>query len=121
MASLCANLFWKKNLSDTFHTRVMECLKRSVKLAGNSTAINQPPAFVEVLNQFLHLFAANATGVDGKAVSTVVELMREANMNIGEDAKDTPEIEASKLYYRNTTRYIRSRATQDERWQEIEL
>ena len=121
MASLCANMFLKP---DAEAERVYECMKRATKLVSSSNLMNQYPAYVEILNQFLHLFAAQAHNIEARNIITAIELVREANDKLREEEKDSrssADIDNAKVYYRNTAKYIRNRSGQDDRWQEIEM
>lgn len=119
MVALCANLFWKKTLSEEYHKKVLECLQRALKIADHSQPIFQLPLFVELLNQFLHFYAAAAPGVTVRFVTALLELIRTAQAS-DEVERNATHDEAT-LYHKNTVKYIKSRQQDDERWQEIEL
>jgi vacuolar protein sorting-associated protein 35 len=120
MAATCSHLFWKKALSAPLHKKVLECMQRSLKLADQSQAQHQLPLFVELLNQFLHYYAAQTPGVTVTFIAALVDLIRQASA-AGEEGGDRTAHDAARTYYRNTAKYIRSRQKDDERWQEIEV
>ena len=121
MAAMCSHLFWKKTLSEEFHKKVLECMQRSLKLADQSQAQHQLPLFVELLNQFLHYYAAQTPGVTIKFIAALIDLIRQASASAAEEGGDRAAHDAARTYYRNTTKYIRSRQKDDERWQEIDV
>ncbi|ORC89386.1 vacuolar protein sorting-associated protein 35 [Trypanosoma theileri] len=149
VVALCAHLFWKHTLSSESHQRVLECLKRALKIADSTQASQQLPLFVELLNQVLHYYAGNAPGVTVKYITALIDLVQEAsntkdaangdgeassssNININiihsnNNSNNSTEngvnevYNAARTFYRNTTRYIRSRQQVDERWKEIDV
>ncbi|CAJ1008297.1 putative Vacuolar protein sorting-associated protein 35 [Leishmania naiffi] len=137
LIAICAALFAKKQLSRESQERVQECLRRSLKLAGQVLALAQLQLYVQLLNIFLRFF----TPKSGYLVS--VELVNELIEKISE----TSEVQRSevsgdgnssavdnedrdkaantfaniRLFYRNITKYIRSRQSVEERWNEIDV
>ncbi|EKF30592.1 vacuolar protein sorting-associated protein 35, putative [Trypanosoma cruzi marinkellei] len=151
MVSLCANLFLRSAFSEESHRRVLECLQRSLKIADHVQETQRLPLFVELLNQVLHYYATKAPGVTVNYISALIDLVQEAtnsthsmvagsngddglgmeepcdgmeekNKNHGDYLNSEKEVyTAARTFYRNTTRYIRSRQQVDERWKEIDV
>lgn len=119
MAAQCAQLFWRKSSGDA--QRVVECLQRSLKLAGQTQSQHQLALYVELLNQFLHYYAADVPTVTVKLVSALLDLIRDCSSNQSDDAGDQKAHNEARLFYRNTTKYIRSRQKEEEKWLEIEV
>lgn len=118
MAAQCSHLFWKK--SGGVAQKVLECMQRALKIADHAQAQHQLPLFVELLNQFLHYYAADVPTVTVKYVMALIDLIREASTN-GSEEGDKKAFDDARTFYRNTTKYIRSRQKDEEKWQEIEV
>jgi len=119
MAAQCAQLFWRKSSGDA--QRVVECLQRSLKLAGQTQSQHQLALYVDLLNQFLHYYAADVPTVTVKLVSALLDLIRDASANQSDDTADQKQHSDARLFYRNTTKYIRSRQKEDEKWADVEV
>ncbi|RNF21085.1 vacuolar sorting-associated-like protein [Trypanosoma conorhini] len=151
VVALCASLFWKTALSEESHRRVLECLQRALKIADHVQEAQRLALFVELLNRLLHYYATSAPGVTVQYISALIDLVQEAtnscggagagdtdddgceadalkdavgekNASHGTDVGSAREVyTAARTFYRNTTRYIRSRQQVDERWKEIDV
>lgn len=118
MAALCSHLFWRK--TGGVAQKVLECMQRALKISDHAQAQHQLPLFVELLNQFLHYYAAEVPTVTVKFISALLDLIREASANTSEEG-DKKLFDEARTFYRNTTKYIRSRQKDDPRWQEIDI
>ncbi|KAG5479756.1 hypothetical protein LSCM4_05763 [Leishmania orientalis] len=137
LIAICASLFAKKQLSRENQERVQECLRRSLKLAGQVLALAQLQLYVQLLNIFLHFFTSK-TGylVSVELVNELIEKISDASevqrSDVGGDGNNSAaddgdsdnavhKFAAIRLVYRNITKYIRSRQSADERWSEIDV
>ncbi|TPP49285.1 Vacuolar protein sorting-associated protein 35 family protein [Leishmania donovani] len=137
LVAVCAALFAKKQLSRENQQRVQECLRRSLKLAGQVLALAQLQLYVQLLNIFLHFFTSKSGYlVSVELVNELIEKISEASevqrSEVGGDGKNsTADDDDSdnaantfakiRLVYRNITKYIRSRQSAEERWNEIDV
>ncbi|KAK7200181.1 vacuolar sorting-associated-like protein [Novymonas esmeraldas] len=139
LIAVCAALFAKKRLSQANQQRVQECLRRSLKLAGQVLALAQLQLYVRLLNIFLHFFTAKGGYlVSVELVNELLEKISEASEaqrpegaaaaagDSGGDGDDEDGGAAAafaevRLTYRNITKYIRSRQSTEERWGDIEV
>ncbi|KAG5505685.1 hypothetical protein JKF63_05020 [Porcisia hertigi] len=132
LVAICAALFAKQQLSHQNQQRVQECLRRSLNLAGQVLALAQLQLYVQLLNIFLHFFTSKRgylVSVD--LVNELLEKISEASeversrLNGDEDGNDSANAANTfanvRLAYRNITKYIRSRQSVEERWNEIEV
>ncbi|KAG5479371.1 hypothetical protein LSCM1_04631 [Leishmania martiniquensis] len=141
LIAVCASLFAKKQLSRENQERVQECLRRSLKLAGQVLALTQLHLYVQLLNIYLHFFTAK-TGylVSVELVNELIEKISDASevqrSELGGDGNGNSnssavndkgsdnaasEFAEIRLIYRNITKYIRSRQSAEERWSEIDV
>ncbi|CBZ26795.1 vacuolar sorting-associated-like protein [Leishmania mexicana MHOM/GT/2001/U1103] len=141
LVAVCAALFAKKQLSRENQERVQECLRRSLKLAGQVLALAQLQLYVQLLNIFLHFFTSKSGYlVSVELVNELIEKISEAsevqrsevsgdgNNNAADDDDDDDDSDNAantfakiRLVYRNITKYIRSRQSAEERWREIDV
>jgi len=119
--SLCSHLFWVDipNRQYKDGKRVLECLQRSLKIAGTSMdASTNVNLFVEIINEYLYYFENNNTDVPAKTISTLVALI---NTNIANMDSSNTESSAINTFYQNTLKHIRSKREADASFAEIEL
>ncbi|CUG91687.1 vacuolar protein sorting-associated protein, putative [Bodo saltans] len=133
MAALCANLFWRKSEDTRIAQKVQECMQRALKISDHSQPQHRLALFVDLLNQFLHFYAAEVPTITAKFIGALIDLIREATSNAdaagGDDdeeegagnAATKKEFEEARAFYRNSTKYIRSRQKDEERWLEIDV
>lgn len=130
MLSLCANLFWSPDQAEDsaldllagpheitirHGKRAVEALRRAVKMASECEANNENvPLYVDLLNVYLYHYGRANESIDVKWVNALVSLIKD---NISKLEPDSPVIE----HYQRTVAFIRKRATEDERFQAIEL
>lgn len=119
MAAQCSHLFWKKALSEGSHKKVLECMQRALKISDNCGAAHQLGLYVELLNHFVYYFNAQAPGATAKYILTLVDLIGAAMKSADSGEVDAASLEASKLFFKNTRKYILEKQKNDERWQEI--
>ncbi|KAH8614492.1 putative Vacuolar protein sorting associated protein 35 [Trypanosoma vivax] len=120
----CAQLFWKKGLSEDNQHRVVECLQRALKIANNINSQSQRYCLaVDLLGLILRYYAGQAPGVTTKHVTTLLDLADEDGRQLeqSEEGEHGADLKGAMVYYRNTLRYISARKEVDIRWSEIEL
>lgn len=120
MVMLCSHLFWKKALSPESHTKVVECMKRALKIGDNCPPGQQFGLWAEALNQYAYYYHAQTPDVSAKSVSLVASMNHEAIAS-AED-KNTDAFKNAKTFFKNTQSTLKKRAAEgDDRWAEVDV
>lgn len=113
-----SHLFWITGPGREYKDgkRVLECLQRSLKIAGLSMdATTNVNLFVEILNEYLYYFDNKNTEVPAKHISSLIQLI---NTNL---ANIDPSATTVNTFYQNTLKYIESKKESSPEYAEIEL
>jgi len=113
-----SHLFWITGPNREYKDgkRVLECLQRSLKIAGLSMdATTNVNLFVEILNEYLYYFDNHNTEVPAKHISSLIQLI---NTNL---ANIDPSATTINTFYQNTLKYIESKKASSPEYSEIEL
>lgn len=113
-----SHLFWVSTPNREYKDgkRVLECLQRSLKIAGLSMdATTNVNLFVEILNEYLYYFDNKNTEVPAKHISSLIQLI---NTNL---ANVDPAASTLNTFYQNTLEYIKSKKESTPEYAEIEL
>jgi len=106
--TLVTHLFWNEYTQN--ERRVIECLKKAVKIAD--ICVTNPKnivLFVTILNKYLYFMVNEVPSIEGEAVNSLIELIREHLSNIESDSEAKTSMEECKNYFRNTINYIKNR------------
>lgn len=103
-----SHVFWSNILKDP--TKLLEILKRSVKLADLCVAGTKNLwFFVLILNTYLYYFQCNVSSIEVNSVNSLIELIYELISYQGEDDQD---LAYTKKYFYNTIKQIQLKQEQ---------
>jgi len=115
---MCSHLFWCVNKEYKNGQRVLECLQKSLKTAGDLSM--NVHLFVEILNEYLYYFENRNEAVAVKYVSGLVELIQTEIGNM-DSSNETSETRAIIAHYQNTLDFIKWKKNIDERYKQIQI
>eukprot|EP01064_Diplonema_japonicum_P018104 TRINITY_DN267_c3_g1_i1.p1 TRINITY_DN267_c3_g1~~TRINITY_DN267_c3_g1_i1.p1 ORF type:complete len:819 (+),score=298.31 TRINITY_DN267_c3_g1_i1:47-2458(+) len=122
-AAMCSTLFAKSESEEG--KKVLECLKRSIKIVDSCTEAQSPPLFVDILNRYLYFFANCNREVTVKHMNVLWEMINVKFANAGGDMEDLPDVAKPHVYLENTLKYVKTKRASDnvddaKRWKEIQ-
>uniref|UniRef100_A0A7S3Z9X4 Vacuolar protein sorting-associated protein 35 n=1 Tax=Lotharella globosa TaxID=91324 RepID=A0A7S3Z9X4_9EUKA len=119
----CAHLFWPTSQAEEAKARrsdkkLLKLVQRSLK-AANDCMKEQVELFVVILNKCLFFFERNVPTINLKYLQGLICLIEQHLPNLDEN---TPEDVATKAYYMNTLKYIRSKkASSDSMYAQLDI